>query len=97
MTIVYRMYVKFRQKLQCLGWCKTSQALRRKVNKVNKVELLKGQFRNEKLQFVDKKEAEYSFELYLFICVFCLCILSLEMQNFGLENHRMVSAGQSFC
>ena len=54
------MYLKFLQKLRCPGWSKTGQALRRKENKV---EFLEGQFRNEKLSFVHKKETEYSFEL----------------------------------
>ena len=94
MTIEYRMYLKFLQKLRCPGWSKTSQALRRKENKV---EFLEGQFRNEKLSLVHKKETEYSFELSLSMCVFCRCIFNLEMQNFGLENHHMVSARQPFC
>ena len=63
----------------------------------NKVDILEGQFRDERLSFVHKKETEYSFELSLSIWVFFRCILKLEMQNYGLENHRMVRARRSFC
>ena len=40
------------------SWSKTSQALHREEDKM---EFLEGQFRNEKLSFVPKKETEYSF------------------------------------
>ena len=59
LTMEYRMYLTFLQKLRCLGWFKTSQALHREENKV---EFLEWQFHNEKLSFVHKKETEHSFE-----------------------------------
>ena len=48
------------------------------------------------LSFVHKKETEYSIELSLPICVFYRRIFSLEMQNFSLENHRMMNAHRHF-
>ena len=51
---------KISSKTSVLWLVQNSQALRRKENKV---EFLEGQFRNEKLSFVHKKETEYSFEL----------------------------------
>ena len=46
---------------------KTDHALRREINKV---EFLEGRFPDEKLPFLHKKKAEYSFELSL--STFCL-------------------------
>ena len=63
----------------------------------NKVEFLERQFHSEKLSFVHKKETEHSFELSLSICVFYRRIFNLEMQNFSLENHNMMTARQQFC
>ena len=48
------------------------------------------------LSFVHKKETEHSIELSLPICVFYRRIFSLEMQNFSLENHRMMNAHRHF-
>lgn len=56
------MNLKFLQKLRCLDWFKTYQALRRAENKV---EFLEGQFSNENLSFVHKKESRHSFQLSL--------------------------------
>ena len=91
LIIEFRMFLKFFQKLWCLGSLGPKQATSAPMWR-NKVEILDGQFRNEKLSFVYKKETEYSFKLSLYFCVFCRCIFNLEMQNFGLKNHSMVSA-----
>ena len=63
----------------------------------NKVEFRERQFHSEKLSFVNKKETEHSFEISLSICVFYRRIFNLEMQNFSLENHNMMTARQPFC
>ena len=63
----------------------------------NKVEFLERQFHSEKLSFVYKKETEHSLEISLSICVFYRRVFNLEMQNFSLENHNMMTARQPFC
>ena len=63
----------------------------------NKVEFLERQFHSEKLPSVHKKESEHSSELSLSICVFYRRVFNLEMQNFSIENHHMMNAGQPFC
>ena len=72
LIIEYRMYLKISSKtlVPWFAWSKTSQALRRKENKV---EFLAGQFRNEKLSFVHKEKTEDYFEPSLSIRVFFLC------------------------
>ena len=62
------MYLKILQKLRCLGCIISKQANRSAVTEENRVEFL-GQFRNEKLSFVDKKETEHSLK-FPFPCVF---------------------------
>ena len=73
---------------------KPSAPIRRVENKVG---FLERQFHREKLSFVHKKETEYSFELFLSICVFYRRICNLEMQNFCLENHHIMIVLQPFC
>ena len=80
--------------LPCLVQNKPSAPIRRIENKV---EFFERQFHSEKLSFVHKKETEHSFELSLSICVFYRRIFNLEMQNFSLENHNMMTARQPFC
>ena len=63
----------------------------------NKVEFLERQCHIEKRSFVYKEETELSFELSRSICVLYRRIFNLEMQNFSLENHRMMKARQPFC
>ena len=63
----------------------------------NKVEFLEIKFHDKKLFFVHKKETEHSFELSLSIYVFYRGIFNLKMQNFGLENHNMMTVRQPFC
>ena len=63
------MYLKFLQKLWCLGSLGPKQAKCSAVKKT-RWKFLEGQFRNEKLSFVHKNKTEYSFELSLSICVF---------------------------
>ena len=70
-----------------------SSALARREE--NKVEFLERQFLGEKLSFVHKKESEHSFELSLSTCVFYRRIFNLEMQNFSLENHHMITLRSS--
>ena len=79
--------------LSCLVPNNPSASIRRVENKV---ELLERQFHSEKLSFVHKKETEHSFELTLSICVFYWCIFGVEMQNFSLENHRMMNGASHF-
>ena len=57
----------------------------------------RNKFHDKKLSFVHKKETEHSFELSLSIYVFYRSIFNLKMQNFGLENHDMMTARQPFC
>ena len=73
---------------------KPSAPIRRVENKVGSLER---QFQSEKLSFVHKKETEHCFELSLSSCVLYRRIFNLEMQNFSLENHHMMNAGQLFC
>ena len=68
---------------------KPSALIRREENKVK---FLETWFHSEKLSFVHKKESEQFFELFLSICVFHRGIFKLKMQNFGLENHHMMSS-----
>ena len=90
MTIEYRMYLKFLQKLKT-SKAKPSALMRREENKV---EFPERRFHSKKFSFVHKKGSEHSFELSLSICVFYRRIFKLEMQNFILENHHTIRGTQ---
>ena len=85
------MYLKCLQKPCCLGWFKTSQALRSAVR-----------LNSSKDNFIAKSfrlptERKLSILLnFLFPFVSYRRIFNLEMQNFSLENHHM-NACQPFC
>jgi len=76
--MLYKMYLEIRQKLRCLCCILSKQANRSAVTEENRVEFL-GQFRNEKLSFVYKKETELSLK-FPFPFFFQLCIFNREMQ-----------------
>ena len=63
----------------------------------NKFEFFEREFQSEKLSFVHKKESEHSFEPSLSTCVFYRRFFNLEMQNFSLKSHHMMSVRQPFC
>ena len=69
MAIEGKIYVPENAAKTSLPWLhfKTDHGLRREENKV---EFLEGQFLDEKLPFLHKKEVEHSFELSL--SIFCL-------------------------
>ena len=81
MTIELRMYLKFLQKLLCLGSLVQNKPSVR--GEENNVEFLERHY--EKLSFVHKKEAEHSLQLSLSVFVFYQCIFNLEMQKLVLK------------
>ena len=94
MTILYKMYLKILQNLRCLGCILSKQANRSAVTEENRVEFL-GQFRNEKLSFVHKKETEHSLK-FPFPFVFQLCIFNREMQTLVLKTTTWSTRGSHF-
>ena len=89
--IEYGMYLKCLQKPRCLGWFKTSKALRSAVRlNSSKDNFIAKNFRlptNRKLSILLN---------FLFPFVLYRRIFNLEMQNFSLENYHM-NACQPFC
>ena len=85
------MYLKCLQKPRCLGWFKTSKALRSAVRlNSSKDNFIAKSFRlptNRKLSILLN---------FLFPFVLYRRIFNLEMQNFSLENYHM-NACQPFC
>ena len=94
LTILCKMYLKILQKLRCLGCILSKRAKRSAVTEENRVEFL-GQFRNEKLSFVHKKETEHSLK-FPFPFVFQLCIFNREMQTLVLKTTTWSTPGCHF-
>ena len=94
LTILYKMHLKILQNLRCLGCILSKQANRSAVTEENSVEFL-GQFRNEKLSFVYKKETEHSLK-FPFPFVFQLCIFNREMQTLVLKTTTWSTRGSHF-
>ena len=95
LTIEYGMYLKCLQKPRCLGWFKTSQALRSAVKKT-RLNSSKDNFIAKSFRLPTKRKLSILLN-FLFPFVFYRRIFNLEMQNFSLENHRMMNARQPFC
>ena len=75
------MYLKFLHK----PWLVQNKPSAPICREENKGEFLERQFQSEKLWFVNRKETEHSFELFLSICVFYRHIFNLKRQNFSLD------------
>ena len=90
MTIEYRKYLMFLQKPRCLGWFKTSQALWSAAKKT-RLNSSKHDFIAKRSRLSTKRNLS-SFLNFFFPFVFHRGIFKLKMQNFGLENHHMMSS-----
>ena len=95
LIIEYGMYLKCLQKPRCLGWFKTSQALRSAVHKT-RLNSSKDNFIAKSFRLSTKRKLSILLNFLFPFCVFYRRIFNLEMQNFSLENHHM-NACQPFC
>ena len=96
LIIEYRMCLKCLQKPRCLGWFKTSQALRSAVHKT-RLNSTKDNFIAKSFRLSTKRKLSILLNFFFSICVFYRRTFNLEMQNFSLENHHMMNVRQPFC
>ena len=97
LIIDYGMYLKCLQKPRCLGSKQAKALWSRCVENTLRLNSSKDNFIARSFRLSTKKETEHSFELSLSICAFCRHIFNLEMQNFSLENHHIMTTCQPFC
>ena len=96
LIIKYGMYLKCLQEPLCLGWFKTSQALRSAVQNWTRLNSSKDNFIAKSFRLSTKRKLSILLN-FLFLFFFYRRIFNLEMQNFSLEKHHIMIARQPFC